>query len=314
MSEARSHRLKSDQADAPSGRAHNAPWPAHLRHPQNAGMHAGADQRDRRRCGLHRGWRLHPTTKRFGYGHFPTGGWSGRSACQSARETAAGAFAGRAMARQRRLGRILGEDLRAYRADRHRSSATGWQRSSELNRPMPSANSRERAIPEKSVADYGALALPNVADQVVRTLRPRVLFGEVTLAAAARRLAMHPRARTPSAIQKYSRSRRWRHLDARRATGFVHPPTRSNPMTARSRMSPRRAVIIRYSRASAGGETPSESRSQSCFCGWGLAELRGESDLPRRNAMSDPRSAQQGGYSVTAKNGDVPHGRLWTRW
>ena len=40
----------------------------------------------------------------------------------------------------------------------------------------------------------GRLALPNVADQVVRTLRPRVLFGEVTLAAAARRLAMHPRA------------------------------------------------------------------------------------------------------------------------
>jgi AraC-like DNA-binding protein len=64
----------------------------------------------------------------------------------------------------------------------------------ELNRPVPGADSRERAILEKSVADYWALALPNVADQVVRTLRPRVLFGEVTLAAAARRLAMHPRA------------------------------------------------------------------------------------------------------------------------
>jgi AraC-like DNA-binding protein len=64
----------------------------------------------------------------------------------------------------------------------------------ELERPVPGADSRERAILEKSVADYWALALPNVADQVVRTLRPRVLFGEVTLAAAARRLAMHPRA------------------------------------------------------------------------------------------------------------------------
>ena len=64
----------------------------------------------------------------------------------------------------------------------------------ELDRPVPGADSRERAFLEKSIADYWALALPKVADQVVRTLRPRVLFGEVTLAAAARRLAIHPRA------------------------------------------------------------------------------------------------------------------------
>ena len=67
---------------------------------------------------------------------------------------------------------------------------------SELNRTVPGANSRERAILEESVADYWALALPNDADQVVRTLRPRVQFGEVTLAAAARRLAMRPRTRS----------------------------------------------------------------------------------------------------------------------
>ena len=56
-----------------------------------------------------------------------------------------------------------------------------------LGPPVPGADSRERAILEKSVADYWALALPNLADQLVRTLRPRVLFGEANRAAAAHR-------------------------------------------------------------------------------------------------------------------------------
>ena len=34
---------------------------------------------------------------------------------------------------------------------------------------------------------------PNVADKVVRLLRPRVLFGDFDLETVARRLTMHPR-------------------------------------------------------------------------------------------------------------------------
>jgi AraC-like DNA-binding protein len=58
---------------------------------------------------------------------------------------------------------------------------------------VPSADPRRRAILEPSVAKYWSVALPSVADQVVRILRPRVLFGDFTLETVARRLAVHPR-------------------------------------------------------------------------------------------------------------------------
>jgi len=62
-----------------------------------------------------------------------------------------------------------------------------------LERPVPGADSRQRAILEESVAKYWAVALPNVTEQVVRILRSRVLFGDATLDEVARCLTMHPR-------------------------------------------------------------------------------------------------------------------------
>ena len=142
MSEARSHRLKSDLGDAPSGCAHNCTlarsfepkcWDA-----------CGADQRDRRRCGLlAAGDRIRRqsgsdmVTSRRAVG-------AGRSACRSARETAAGAFAGRAMARRRRSGIIL---VRTYPRIADRASllrdgvaAVGFNMMREFVRPAgPSA-------------------------------------------------------------------------------------------------------------------------------------------------------------------------------
>ena len=64
----------------------------------------------------------------------------------------------------------------------------------QLERPVPRADSRQRAILEELVAKYWAVTLPSVADQVVRLLRPRVLFGDFAEETIARRLTMHPRA------------------------------------------------------------------------------------------------------------------------
>ena len=51
----------------------------------------------------------------------------------------------------------------------------------QLERPVPGADPRQRAILERSVAEYWSVALPNVTDQVARILRPRILFGDFTL-------------------------------------------------------------------------------------------------------------------------------------
>ncbi len=63
----------------------------------------------------------------------------------------------------------------------------------KLERAVPGADPRQRAILEAAVAKYWTVALPNVADQVVRILRPRVLFGDFTLEAIAHCLTMNPR-------------------------------------------------------------------------------------------------------------------------
>ena len=64
---------------------------------------------------------------------------------------------------------------------------------SELERPVPGADFRMRAILEEVAAKYWTTALPSVTDQVVRLLRPRILFGDATLEAVASSLRMHPR-------------------------------------------------------------------------------------------------------------------------
>jgi AraC-like DNA-binding protein len=63
----------------------------------------------------------------------------------------------------------------------------------QLERPVPGADPRQRAILEASVAKYWSVVLPNVADQVVRILRTRVLFGDFKLETAAHCLTMDPR-------------------------------------------------------------------------------------------------------------------------
>lgn len=63
----------------------------------------------------------------------------------------------------------------------------------QLARPVPGADPARRAAAEKAVANYWALALPNVTDQIVRILRSRVLFGDATLGEVSRCLTMHPR-------------------------------------------------------------------------------------------------------------------------
>ena len=63
----------------------------------------------------------------------------------------------------------------------------------ELERPVPGADFRMRATLEEAVSKYWTAALPNVTDQVVRMLHPRVLFGDSTQEAVARSLRMHPR-------------------------------------------------------------------------------------------------------------------------
>jgi AraC-like DNA-binding protein len=64
---------------------------------------------------------------------------------------------------------------------------------SKLECPVPGADPRQRVILEASVAKYWSDSLPNVTDQVVRILRPRVLFGDFTLETVAHCLTMHPR-------------------------------------------------------------------------------------------------------------------------
>ena len=62
-----------------------------------------------------------------------------------------------------------------------------------LERRVPAADSRQRAILEQSVARYWAITLPNVSDQVIQILRPRVISGDFTLETVAHCLTMHPR-------------------------------------------------------------------------------------------------------------------------
>ncbi len=62
-----------------------------------------------------------------------------------------------------------------------------------LDRRVPAADPRQRAILEGSVAQYWAIALPKVSDQVIRILRSRVISGDFTLETVARCLTMHPR-------------------------------------------------------------------------------------------------------------------------
>jgi AraC-like DNA-binding protein len=64
---------------------------------------------------------------------------------------------------------------------------------SKLECPVPGADPRQCVILEASVAKYWSVSLPNVTDQVVRILRPRVLFGDFTLETVAHCLMMHPR-------------------------------------------------------------------------------------------------------------------------
>jgi AraC-like DNA-binding protein len=62
-----------------------------------------------------------------------------------------------------------------------------------LERPVPGAGLPMRATLEEAVAKYWTVALPNVTDQVVQMLHPRVLFGDSSLEAVADCLKMHPR-------------------------------------------------------------------------------------------------------------------------
>ncbi|MCX5516718.1 AraC family transcriptional regulator [Kaistia algarum] len=59
--------------------------------------------------------------------------------------------------------------------------------------PVVRADPAKRRALETQVRDYWAVDLPNISDQVVRLLRPRVLFMDDRLASVANALAMHPR-------------------------------------------------------------------------------------------------------------------------
>jgi AraC-like DNA-binding protein len=62
-----------------------------------------------------------------------------------------------------------------------------------LETPVPGADPRQRARLDAEVAKYWSVALPTIADQVARLLRPRVLFGDDSLETVAHCLTMHPR-------------------------------------------------------------------------------------------------------------------------
>ena len=75
----------------------------------------------------------------------------------------------------------------------------------ELERPVPGAVSVMRATLEEAVAKYWTVALPNVTDQVVRMLRPRVLVRQLQLEAVADSLKMHPRTLTAACARSARR-------------------------------------------------------------------------------------------------------------
>jgi AraC-like DNA-binding protein len=62
-----------------------------------------------------------------------------------------------------------------------------------LDRPIRRADPKLRKILEKSVAKYWAVRHPTMAERVVRALRPRVVFGGVSLEDVAAHLLVRPR-------------------------------------------------------------------------------------------------------------------------
>lgn len=62
-----------------------------------------------------------------------------------------------------------------------------------LDLPVLGADATVRKALEARVRDYWAVDMPSVSDQIVRLLRPRVLFSEARLEPVANALAMHPR-------------------------------------------------------------------------------------------------------------------------
>jgi len=62
-----------------------------------------------------------------------------------------------------------------------------------LASPIVGADRELRRILENTVADYWAVREPSVADQVIRTLRGRIIFPDTSLEDVAAHLAMHPR-------------------------------------------------------------------------------------------------------------------------
>jgi AraC-like DNA-binding protein len=62
-----------------------------------------------------------------------------------------------------------------------------------LTLPVRGADPALRTILEKSVAEYWAVKEPSITDQVIRILRPRVIFSNASLEEIAHTLEMHPR-------------------------------------------------------------------------------------------------------------------------
>jgi Arabinose-binding domain of AraC transcription regulator, N-term len=61
-----------------------------------------------------------------------------------------------------------------------------------LTRPVRSADRELRRILKDSVADYWAVRQPSITDKVVRMLRARIVFPDISLEAVASELSMHP--------------------------------------------------------------------------------------------------------------------------
>jgi AraC-like DNA-binding protein len=62
-----------------------------------------------------------------------------------------------------------------------------------LTRPVRGADRELRRILKDSVANYWAVRQPSTTDKVVRMLRARVVFPDISLEAVASELSMHPR-------------------------------------------------------------------------------------------------------------------------
>jgi AraC-like DNA-binding protein len=62
-----------------------------------------------------------------------------------------------------------------------------------LRQPIPGADAELRQKLAKAVADYWTIAQPDIASQVIRYLRPRLLLGDASQAAIAACLSMRPR-------------------------------------------------------------------------------------------------------------------------